>query len=209
MKVKIDVRRKDINIFEHRVQAIIENVFTGSKASVNIACKEIMEESQIQVPKGTMTLAASGFYEVVKKKAKIGYWARIGYGNDTAVNPITGLLPSMYMVKVHEDTTANYKEGKAKYLEDPIREYALQFESAFIYQTKQALLYGSVGKVLQYKGPLEQEIYRMLAHGGWAPSSFTNEQRLRSAASRRKAYGEMTWRQEVAEVWRIRRAERR
>ena len=69
----------------------------------------------------------SAFYEVTRRSDVSGYRYEgvVGYGgNGDPVNPRTGRRASSYMVEVHEDLSVVHPTGKAKFLEDPVREYA-------------------------------------------------------------------------------------
>ena len=88
------------------------------------ACEEIITESMLQVPHDTGTLEMSAFWEVTGHY-KTGWNATLGYGgNGDPINPKTGKRASSYMLAVHENLSAHHPIGKAKFLEDPVREYA-------------------------------------------------------------------------------------
>lgn len=127
MNVSFDIAQLDMEHFEAQVEAAIRNVGRGAKAATIAACQEIILESRIQVPKDTWTLGQSAFFEVQRRADVIGYSYEgiIGYGgNGDPVNPRTGKSASEYMLKVHEDLSAQHTNGKAKFLEDPARDYA-------------------------------------------------------------------------------------
>jgi hypothetical protein len=122
-------RKQDINTFAAKCEFAIRNVGKGTKKATEAAAKEIMDESKRQVPKLTETLLASAFYEVTRRTdtsaTTWAYEALLGYGgNGDPINPRTGKPASSYMVAVHEDLDAVHPIGKAKFLEDPVREYA-------------------------------------------------------------------------------------
>lgn len=124
-----DVKQTDIDQFEYRCEAAIRNIGSGTKKATIAACEEIMSNSKTQVPKDTLTLLASAFYEVSRRTDTAAttwaYEAVLGYGgNGDPINPKTGNRASEYMLEVHEDLGAFHKVGKAKFLEDPIRDYA-------------------------------------------------------------------------------------
>ncbi len=120
MRAYMDVEYKRFN---KSLYGIINRVGKGTKKATTQACKDIKAESLRQVPRNTNTLAASAFYEVTGSSPN--FEGIVGYGgNGDPINPITGLRASDYMVAVHEDLSANYMVGKAKFLEDPIRQYA-------------------------------------------------------------------------------------
>lgn len=121
--------QKSLNNFEAQCEAAIRNLGKGTKKATSAACEEILSNSMAEVPKDTYTLLLSAFYEVSRRTdtsaSTYDYEAIIGYGgNGDPVNPKTGRRASSYMVKVHEDLSVYHPTGKAKFLEDPIREYA-------------------------------------------------------------------------------------
>lgn len=119
MRVTMDV---NFNKFHKKCEAAISKVAKSTYKATEEACEDIMEESLRQVPRDTETLANSAFYDIRKAK-DYGFEATLGYGG-TAVNPKTGVPVMDYAVAVHEDTEAFHPVGKAKFLEDPIRDYA-------------------------------------------------------------------------------------
>ena len=120
--------------FIRSCEATLRNVHRGTKGATEQACREVLEASLAQVPRDTNTLASTAFYDVQRRGDVKGYLyeGTVGYagaggsgaGRD-AVNPKNGRAASVYALKVHEDTTAFHPGGgKAKFLEDPLREYA-------------------------------------------------------------------------------------
>jgi GTP cyclohydrolase FolE2 len=121
--------RQELNTFAARCEFAIRNIDRGTKKATIAAAEEIMDESKRQVPKLTKTLLSSAFYEVTRRTDTAAttwaYEALLGYGgNGDPINPVTGKPASYYMVAVHEDLDAFHPVGKAKFLEDPVREYA-------------------------------------------------------------------------------------
>ena len=127
--VELMFEKNSLSKFNAVCQAAIRNISNGTKYATEAAAKEILENSKQQVPVDTGTLLSSAFYEVSKRidvKSYV-YEAVLGYGgNGNPVNPRTGHSASSYMVVVHEDLGAVHMVGKAKFLEDPIRDYAAQ-----------------------------------------------------------------------------------
>lgn len=122
-------KKEDIKSFEATCEFAIRNVYRGTKKATIAASEEIMAESKRQVPKLTETLLASAFYEVTRRTDTAAtYWAYealLGYGgNGNPINPVTGKPASFYMTAVHENLKVWHPVGKAKFLEDPVREYA-------------------------------------------------------------------------------------
>lgn len=128
MRVTFEFDAKSLGAFNNKCQAAIRNVGRGTKKATTEACKEILEMSLQQVPKDTWTLAMSAFYTVSRRTdTSVNTWQYegiVGYGgNGDPTNPKSGERASDYMLTVHEDLSAFHKNGKAKFLEDPVREY--------------------------------------------------------------------------------------
>lgn len=131
MRATIDFQlpKSELQKFDATCQIAIRNVFSGTKKATTAAAQEILGESMAQVPKETYTLLMSAYYEVSRRSdtalSTWAYEAIIGYGgNGDPTNPKTGRPASSYMLAVHEDLSAIHVNGKAKFLEDPVREYA-------------------------------------------------------------------------------------
>ena len=128
MRVMFEFDYKSLSDFNIKCQAAIRNVGRGTKKATIEACEEILNASLAQVPKDTYTLAISAFYTVARQAGTSAktyqYEGHIGYGgNGDPTNPKTGNRASDYMVEVHEDLSVYHRNGKAKFLEDPVREY--------------------------------------------------------------------------------------
>ena len=121
MRVTLDV---NFSKFHKKCEATISKVARSTYAATEEACEDIMKESLRQVPRDTETLANSAFYDIRKAK-DYGYEAVLGYGG-SAINPKTEVPVMDYAVVVHEDLEAVHPIGKAKFLEDPIRDYAAE-----------------------------------------------------------------------------------
>ena len=116
--------------FAKSLEVLLSKVERGTKKATKQACEEILAESIRQVPKDTNTLAKSAFYEIHGKYRN--FTATIGYGgNGDPINPKTGRPASEYMVVVHEDLQAHHPVGKAKFLEDPVREYQRKMRQTY------------------------------------------------------------------------------
>lgn len=134
-----DFQQSSLGDFEAKCQAAIRNLGRGTKKATTAACEEILELSRAEVPKDTLTLLASAFYEVSRRTDTAAttwaYEGIVGYGgNGDPINPKTGRRASSYMVKVHEDLSVFHPTGKAKFLEDPIREYAREKFSRTVFK---------------------------------------------------------------------------
>lgn len=116
--------RESLQQFDAQCEVAISKLGHGTRKATVAACQEIIQASLNQVPSATGTLASSIYYEI-SGNYKIGFSGVVGYGgNGNPVNPTTGEAVSEYMVAVHENMSAEHPNGKAKFLEDPVREYA-------------------------------------------------------------------------------------
>ena len=119
-----NVNNADLNKFDADLSVVLTKLGNGSKKALVEACEEILEESLQQVPVQTGTLAESAYYEITGHY-KTGWSATVGYGGAyDPINPKTGKPASSYMLAVHENLSAHHPIGKAKFLEDPVRDYA-------------------------------------------------------------------------------------
>lgn len=121
--------RTSLEDFKAKCEFAIRNVNRGTKKATTEAVREIMRESLNQVPRMTWALMSSAYYEVRRRTdTSTNTWVYegiMGYGgNGNPINPKTGKQVSSYMMIVHEDLDANHTVGKAKFLEDPVRDYA-------------------------------------------------------------------------------------
>ncbi len=131
MRATIDFRfeKSEVNKFKAKCDILLRNVFTGTKQATEAACREILNESEQQVPVNTGTLLSSSYFKVRRRddtsKNTWAYEGILGYGGQgDPVNPLSGMPTSSYMLAVHEDLSANHPNGKAKFLEDPVRDFA-------------------------------------------------------------------------------------
>lgn len=124
-----DFESDSLGTFNAQCEAAIRNLGKGTKKATIAACEEILFNSKVEVPKDTYALVSSAFYKVSRRTdtaaSTWSYEAIVGYGgNGDPVNPKSGKRASFYMLKVHEDLSAYHQTGKAKFLEDPVRDYA-------------------------------------------------------------------------------------
>ena len=127
MRVSFNLTDRSLRDFNYSCEAIVTKVGNGSRKALLEACNIISEDSLNQVPRDTNTLALSHFFEI-SGNYKEGWAATIGYGgNGDPINPRTGKRASSYMMAVHEDLSAFHPNGgKAKFLEDPVRDFAAE-----------------------------------------------------------------------------------
>ena len=132
--------------FNKQVYGIIESAGENGHKFVDSAVHAILNNSRQYVPIDTGTLTESGYARTTSvvgigtnERRVTFFQGEVGYGDDNAasfssrtgeifengaVNPDSGLPPSQYAWKVHEDLTANHPNGgQAKFLERAFREY--------------------------------------------------------------------------------------
>lgn len=128
--------------WNRRIYGMIEAAGQDGHRAVDAAVKAVLNNSYLYVPRETNTLAESGYARTetttgIKLSAGLGDNKRetifvgvVGYGSDEetgTINPKTGLRPSQYAWKVHEDLSAKHPNGgQAKFLERAFREYAME-----------------------------------------------------------------------------------
>lgn len=133
MRINFYLSKPELDKFASSCEAVITNVGTATKSGTTLACQQILEESLKQVPRDTDTLASTGFYDVSRRTATkrytyegvVGYAGMAGAGaSRDRLNPKSRSMVSSYAMKVHEDLSAFHPNGgKAKFLEDPVRDY--------------------------------------------------------------------------------------
>lgn len=107
------------------VQRTIVRVRREARRFVKEEAEAIMKASQDQVPVDTGVLKDSAF---IQEDDEGSY--TVGYGLDNPMNPKSKTAVEDYMVEVHEDLTKRHPNGgKAKFLEDPIREHQIEFDN--------------------------------------------------------------------------------
>ncbi len=81
-----------------------------------------------------------------KRNGTYGFNKVKGHGVQNAINPKTGLPASTYAPIVHEDLSmAHPRGGKAKFLEDPVRDYAAsKFNKTLMHYWKYAIEWSNV-----------------------------------------------------------------
>ena len=82
-QVSFEFTKRELGKLEDACEIAIRNVFSGTKKATEAACQEIMQNSAEQVPKETLTLLASAFYEVSRRSDTAAttwaYEAILGY----------------------------------------------------------------------------------------------------------------------------------
>ncbi len=195
MRIDFNISQTEAGKFRTACEAAIRNVGVGTKAAATDACIGIMSESFAQVPVDTGTLYDSAYFGVSRRTdvKNYRYGAIMGYGDSEGIGDVTGLGPiewikepnngvnpkngfqaSIYAAKVHEDLDMPHPNGgKAKFLEDPIRNWAAgKFARTAMTYWKQAIEYVNLGHIGEsYRrhtgrthAPKWQKIPRIEAH---------------------------------------------
>lgn len=140
MRINFLIDQRELGRFDAACEAMIANVGRGTKAAAVEAISTILDDALQQVPVETGTLAKSIFGGTYRRTDIKGYTYAgvVGFGapdgadnidwikepND-GINPKSGVKASVYATRVHEDLDASHPNGgKAKFLEDPVRDYA-------------------------------------------------------------------------------------
>ena len=94
----------------------------GAKKAVTTVARNIMAQSQSEVPRETETLRDTSYIEVVKISGN-NVSINLGYASPKTdkQNPLTGKMASEYAMVVHETSEWKHPYGKYKYLEEPAR----------------------------------------------------------------------------------------
>jgi len=146
MRIDFNISQTERSKFVTACEAAIRNVGAGTKAATEQAAWEIMSDSLGEVPVDTGTLISSAYLGISRRTdiKSYRYGAVLGYGDTKGINtqvdfgpidwampptdninPKSGFQASTYAAKVHEDLDMSHPNGgKAKFLEDPIRNWA-------------------------------------------------------------------------------------
>ena len=128
MRASIELSGMSYRGFVGICEATISKVGSGTKKATIAASEEILKKSLAQVPRDTATLASTATYKI-EGDWRTGWSGVVGYAMDSdsdAINPKTGEPVSSYVLAVHERLDVIHPNGKAKFLEDPVREYAAE-----------------------------------------------------------------------------------
>jgi len=148
MRLNFYISPHETGKFASACEVAIYNVGRATRSATEQACEEILEDSLMQVPEDTGTLSSTAFYEVSRNEATksytyygvVGYAGMAGSGKShDAINPISGEPASSYAMIVHEDLNADHDEyytgRKAKFLEDPVRDFVWRGEFKRVAET--------------------------------------------------------------------------
>ena len=166
MRIDFNISQTEAGKFRTACEAAIRNVGEGTKAATEFAAWSIMSDSLDQVPIDTGTLISSAYLGISRRAdtKNYRYGAILGYGANEGlashvdfgpiewameptnnINPKSGLQASTYAAKVHEDLDMPHPNGgKAKFLEDPIRNWAAgKFARTAMTYWKRAITYST------------------------------------------------------------------
>lgn len=116
--MSVSVNISGFEKLEQSLQQQLSQIANATMDQMHVMGREIMSNSQDEVPKDTTALVQSGF--IIEEGDSI----ILGYGGpNQKINPKTGISTEEYALKVHEDLHMNHSNGggKAKFLEDPYR----------------------------------------------------------------------------------------
>lgn len=117
----------DMKKFNQSMKTIANDAEIGALDAVEFSVDMLRDMTLAQVPKDTKTLGDSYESRIFVRGKEIR--AEFGYGgNGDPVNPKTGKPASQYMLTVHEDLEAYHPIGNAKFFENPLQEFAREFE---------------------------------------------------------------------------------
>lgn len=120
--IYIAFRASDVNKLGIKFERMSQTVLKDAQLGLEDVGKLIIDESKAQVPTSTATLRNSAYTVELQTEGQV-VAQRVGYGGpNDQINPKTYKLASSYMVPVHEKINATHVQGKAKYLEDPVRD---------------------------------------------------------------------------------------
>lgn len=171
MRIDFNIAQSERGNFITACEAAIRNVGAGTKAATEYAGWDIMSDSLDQVPIDTGTLVSSAFLGVSSRTdvKSYKYGAILGYGDisglatqvdfgpvdwlmepTNGINPKSGLPASAYAAVVHEDLSMPHPNGgKAKFLEDPIRNWAAgKFARTAMTYWKRAISYSDASRAM-------------------------------------------------------------
>jgi hypothetical protein len=125
MIVRFDI---DYINFMTSCNVLIAKVPRATKRLMLQAGAEILANSNVLVPKETLTLMSSGYYEVAGRSAT-DWDLTVGYADvaHDQQNPKSGKMASEYVVVVHEDLLAYHPLGEAKFLEKAFLQWVTRF----------------------------------------------------------------------------------
>ena len=132
--MKINFELDGLDKLQATAERTIIVVRREARKIVLAEAEAIMAESQSQVPVETGTLRDSAFIEVDDEGN-----ATFGYGKDGSFNEHSKAEASAYMVKQHEDLSLRHTQGKAKFLEDPVKQHAAMMQDTMAAKIRRAL----------------------------------------------------------------------
>lgn len=127
ININLTLRKTSLDDMAHNFVRLETLTMEAGNHGLQEVGEEIRRESQLQVPESTGALKSSFFINEVTRDDKMG--VRVGYGGvNDKLNPKTGKLTSTYMIEVHENLQKVHLKGKAKYLEDPLKNLTVIME---------------------------------------------------------------------------------
>ena len=113
--MKFEVKLENVKEVEQEIRKYALKFPEKIKPILYEEAQEIMSESKKQCPVDTGALRASGYVNE-PEETKEGIYVQMGYGGPSAP----------YAIYVHERLDLHHRVGKAKFLEDPVKDRAPQ-----------------------------------------------------------------------------------
>lgn len=125
MRVSFNFPKEQLHAFNAACKTTLSKVGNGSRKALTAACEEILNDSLKQVPVASGALASTAGY-TLSRDAYDAWQAIIGYNLFGDAFNDRGESTARYALEVHENLSAKHLVGKAKFLEDPVRAYAME-----------------------------------------------------------------------------------
>lgn len=140
MKIGIIKRGKS---FESQMDMIEKKLLTGSRSATVKVGIELLKLALEQTPKDTGDLRNSSLVKlngkIVAQGSDKDVIANYTIDNSRGQFDVEVSFNTKYALRQHEDLTYNHKFGKAKYLEDPLKENITRFMDFIITEIRKEL----------------------------------------------------------------------
>ena len=126
--IQVSVKGTSASEIKGNLSNISKDIMDATMDQLHTMARDIIAQSQIEVPKDTTALVNSAFIVEHDDSLIMGYG-----GPANKINPKTGVFTEDYALIVHEDLNMNhYNGGKAKFLEEPFLEITSDLDSNLI-----------------------------------------------------------------------------
>ena len=142
----ISIKFNEASLAKLRANLMTMDIATkqGAKKAVTTVARNIMAQSQSEVPRDTETLRDTSYIEEVKVSGDI-VSINLGYASPKTdkQNPESGEMASEYAMVVHETPEWKHPYGKYKYLEDPTTAHKNELFSEFNMEVSRVVAKGA------------------------------------------------------------------